>query len=613
MLHRHARQRLRSGPLVWLVPAILALALAVSAIGFRLSETAGLAALDARGRQRLDLCETSLEREIDKYAFFPATLGLERDVLDLLLQGGADRVLAINGYLKALNDRAGTLSIYVLNAAGHVVATSNFDQPDSFLGEDLSYRPYFRDAIAGGTGRFFGVGTTRGESGYYLSSPIFVAGAPKGVAVVKISLEQLEQSWATVEAPVVVSDENGVVILASQSSWKFTTVRPLDAGKRDELARSLHYNARPLPPLGLESVRTIEPDRAEIVRLVRPDDEATQTFPVSGLFLARSEPLKGNQWRLTVLSPFGDLRTMAFLHAALAAIAGGFVAILAVALYQRRSRLKERLRAREALQRAHDDLELKVEERTRTLKAAQDELVHAGKLAVIGQMSAGLAHELNQPLAALHTLSDNAVQFMQRGLTDQAASNLGLISELVTHMGKLTSQLKSFARKSTGAARAVPVRRALDNALFFVDRRLTRRALKPVVEVEPADLAVSADANRLEQILVNLIGNALDALDGVAAPELRLTAREHDGRARISVIDNGPGLPEAVMARLFEPFFTTKEAGDGLGLGLAISAGIAHDFGGTLTAVNGSEGGALFVLDLPLALEPPSATEIRDA
>ncbi|MCM5553425.1 ATP-binding protein [Pleomorphomonas sp. NRK KF1] len=604
MTQRHAQRSL-----ALLLPAILILALAMSFVGFKVSEDTSIARLAERGRQRLDLYETSLEREIDKYAFFPATLGLERDVVDLLVNGGEEQASRINNYLAELNKRAGSLSIYLLSSSGHVVATSNWNQPDSFLGEDLSYRPYFRDALAKQTGRFFGIGTTRSQPGYYLSSPILADERLLGVAVVKVSLEQLETSWSTVEAPVLVTDENGVVILASVPSWKFTTLTPLSEERRSELAQSLHYNARPLPPLGLQSQGNVSSEKAEIVQLVRPAAEEPHTFPIYGVFLAQSAPLKGTNWRLTVLSPFGDLRTMAWLNAALAAAGGVILCIASVALYLRRLRQWERLRAREALQRAHDELERKVEERTRTLKEAQEELVHAGKLAVIGQMSAGLAHELNQPLAALHTLSDNTVKFMQRGMLEEAGSNLALISDLVTHMGTLTSQLKSFARKSSGKPRPVNVRRSLENTLFFLNRRLSQRSIRPEINVEPADLSVLADSNRLEQILVNLVANALDATEGVEAPRIGLSARMDGDRVFIEVRDNGPGFGENERERLFEPFFTTKDSGGGLGLGLAISAGIARDFGGSLSAANLTEGGALFVLDLPLA----TASENVDA
>ncbi len=586
-----------------LIPGFALLALAAGVGGYRMSEAMGLAELRQTGHHRLDLYGASLEREIDKYAYFPATLGLERDVLDLVARG-APLVPAVNRYLEQLNQRAGTLSIYVMDIQGRVLAASNWNRPDSFVGEDLSYRPYFVEAAEGRPGRLFGVGTTRGEPGYYLSSPLTEDGRIVGVAVVKVSLEQLEQSWATVEAPVLVTDENGVVILASVPSWKFTTLHPLDEATQRQFERTLQYNARPLPPLGLATARPVG-EEADLVTLARPVDEAATVFPVSGAFLAQTEPLHGTPWTLTVLSPVRQVVSMAWSRAALAAVVSAFVGILLLLWNQRRLHLRDRLRAREALQRANDELERKVEERTRTLRAAQDELVHAGKLAVIGQISAGLAHELNQPLAALRTLSGNAVKFMQRGNLEAAQGNLDRIGRLVDGMGALTSQLKSFARKSSGAPGPVAVRRCLDNALFLLDQRLRRAGVRVEVAVEGGEVVALCDANRLEQVLVNLIANALDAVDGKPDPRLRLDARYAGGRVLIAVRDSGPGLPENILPRLFEPFFTTKdagkEAGGGLGLGLAISAGIVRDFGGTLAGANAPGGGAVFTVDLPAA------------
>lgn len=598
-----------------LLPGLAVLALAAGALGYRVSEAMGLAELQQTGHHRLDLYGASLEREIDKYAYFPATLGLERDVLDLVARG-APVGPAVNLYLEQLNQRAGTLSIYVLDRHGHVLASSNWNRPDSFVGEDLSYRPYFVEAAAGRPGRFFGVGTTRGEPGYYLSSPLTENGTTVGVAVVKVSLEQLEQSWATVEAPVLVTDENGVVILASVPSWKFTTIRPLDEDTRRQFERALHYNARPLPPLGLVTARTVG-SGADLVTLVRPADKEEAVFPVSGAFLAQTAPLHGTRWTLTVLSPVKQISNMAWTRAALAAIGSAFLCILLLLWNLRRLHLRDRLRAREALQRAHDELERKVEERTRTLRAAQDELVHAGKLAVIGQLSAGLAHELNQPLAALRTLSGNAIKFMQRGNLEAAQGNLDRIGQLVDGMGALTSQLKSFARKSSGAPRPVAVRGCLDDALFLLDQRLRRAGVR--VEVEFGNDAVAlCDPNRLEQVLVNLIANALDAMEGRNAPALRLCGRREDGRVLVEVRDTGPGLPDHVLPRLFEPFFTTREAGreardtaGGLGLGLAISAGIVRDFGGTLVGGNAPGGGAVFTVNIPAAPDTGQAGDIE--
>lgn len=592
-----------------LLPGLVAIALAAGIAGFRVSENLGLAELQRTGTQRLEVYATSLNRQIDKYAYFPATLGLERDVIDLVARG-KPLTDTVNRYLEQLNHRAGTLSIYLLDRQGHVVATSNWNRPDSFIGEDLSYRSYFTDGMRGRPGRLFGIGITRGEPGYYLSSPLLANGEVVGVAVVKVSLEQLEQSWATVEVPVIVTDQNGVVILASVSSWKFTTLRPLPDQERRRLERSLQYNARPLPSLGLTREEAFD-ENAVLVRLALPSD-VDGGSKLSGNFLAQTAPMGDTGWSLTVLSPAGEVRAIAWTRAALAAIASAFVGILLVLLDQRRRHLRDRLRAREALQRAHDELERKVEERTRTLRAAQDKLVHAAKLATIGQISAGLAHELNQPLAALRTLSGNAVKFLRRGDIATAESNLDRIGSIVDGMGTLTNQLKSFARKSSGMPGPVDVRRAVDNALFLLAQRLRRANVTITTEIG-AEMTALCDANRLEQVMVNLIANALDAIEGIAAPMLRIRGRREATRVIVEVHDNGPGLPEDVREHLFEPFFTTKESNRGLGLGLAISLEIVHHFSGTLSGANHPEGGAVFTVALPAADigETPWATTSR--
>jgi two-component system C4-dicarboxylate transport sensor histidine kinase DctB len=581
--------------------AVAALAAILGWSGFLMSQEAGIAALEDKGRQRLELYEASLEREIEKYAYFPATLGLVRDVLDLVVLGGPERAQAMNLYLEQLNQRAGSLSIYVLDGRGHVVASSNWNRPDSYVGEDLTYRTYTTEALAGRPARLFGIGTTRGEPGYYFSSPLTADGRVVGVAVVKVGLETLETSWATVEAPVFVTDENGIVILASVASWKFSALRPLSAEVKAGLTRSLQYNAHDLPPLGLATVRTLE-DGAHLVDLPGPKPVPGEVVPVSGRFLAQSVPLDAGRWSMTVLSPLGEVRTIAATRGALAGVGGAALGLLAIAWSQHRARLVERQRARETLQRAHDELERKVEERTKNLRAAQDELVHAAKLAVIGQMSAGIAHELNQPLAALHTLSDNTIAYLERGDLGEVRENLVFVVEMVQRMATLTTQLKSFARKSSGEVRPVSIARAVDNALLILRRRLEADRVVPRLDIS-ADALVACDQVRLEQVLVNLVANALDAMAGAAEKRLEIAGSREGERVVVTLRDGGPGLSGEAKSHLFEPFFTTKASGDGLGLGLAISSGIVHDFGGTLTGSDHPEGGAVFRLDLPAATE----------
>lgn len=597
-----------------------ALTLGASHLAFRYSLSAGMAELESTGRHRLDLYAASLEREIDKYGYFPALLGLDQSVLDMLAAPDATRVARMNHYLEQLNARAGSLSIYILDREGRVVASSNWRQRDSFIGENLFFRPYFRQALETGAGRFFGIGTTQGEPGYYLSSALASGQDVAGVAVVKVGLRQLEQSWGAVEAPALVSDENGVVILSSVPDWKFTTIKPLDKTTLEAFERTQQYNRQALAPLGVKELSVLE-DGARLVRLPATTASAP-VFPLAGNFLAQTRNLPGTPWNITVYSPQAQVRTIAVNRAALAGAFAAFLFILALLLNQRRRHLQDQLAAQAALQRAHDELERNVIERTadlssanerlkkevaertqaeRTLRSAQDELVQAGKLAVIGQLSAGIAHELNQPLAALRTLSGNARKFLARGNQETASSNLERIDQLVDRMGLLTSQLKSFARKSSGKPQAVPVRRAIENALFLLEQRLKQAGTVACVDLPPDELEAWCDPNRLEQVLVNLAGNALDAMEGQHAPVVDISAIRRDGRILIRVRDRGPGISEEASGRLFEPFFTTKEAGGGLGLGLAISAGIVADFGGALSADNLPEGGAVFTVDLPAA------------
>jgi two-component system C4-dicarboxylate transport sensor histidine kinase DctB len=338
--------------------------------------------------------------------------------------------------------------------------------------------------------------------------------------------------------------------------------------------------------------------------------------------------LPGTPWTLTVFSHLESVDDISAIRAAVAGISTLLLGILAMMVYQWRRHLSDRLAAREALQKAHDDLERKVEERTadlsaanqqlqeeiaervraeRTLHAAQSELIQAGKLAVIGQLSAGIAHELNQPLAALRTLSGNTAKFLERGDETTARANLERIAQLVDRMGQITGQLKTFARKSSGQLHAVDLRQVVAHAVALLEQRVATSNARIETRFPEHPLLALCDANRLEQVLVNLIGNALDAMNGQPDAQVEICGSLNGHMVRLEVRDHGTGLGDDVKAHLFEPFFTTKEAGVGLGLGLAISAGIVSDFGGTLSGADHPDGGALFTLEIPLAKEGPTS------
>jgi two-component system C4-dicarboxylate transport sensor histidine kinase DctB len=285
--------------------------------------------------------------------------------------------------------------------------------------------------------------------------------------------------------------------------------------------------------------------------------------------------------------------------------------LLALYLLHRRRALQQLFKARNALQQAHDQLERQVDERTRELRGAneelkrqiaqrlqaEDELMQAGKLAVLGQMSAGISHEINQPLTALRALSRNTLLLLESGRTKTVAENLKAIDDMVERMGRITLQLKSFARKGASIATPVELDAAVKSVLLLLEHRLRAERIEVRVDLRPG-LQVRGDINRLEQVLLNLATNAVDAMNGSSEKRLSITSAWIEGRAVVSVTDTGAGMDEEDFGHLFEPFFTTKPAGQGLGLGLVISSKIIREFGGTLRARRGDEGGMVFEFDL---------------
>jgi two-component system, NtrC family, C4-dicarboxylate transport sensor histidine kinase DctB len=596
---------------------ILALFAAIVYLGSSWSEQTGIAKLRERGTHRLDLYTLSLDAELSRYDYLPTLLSLNPEVV-VLLKNPQDLRLreSVNRYLQSVNAQAGSSAFYVMDLNGTAIASSNWDEEVSFVGMDLSYRPYFQDALRKGSGRFYGIGTTSGIPGYYFSHGIHDDGGLLGVAALKVSLNGLEQSWQAAPEIFLVLDENGVIFLSSVPEWKFKTFGALSPTAAGEIQVTRQYDRVNLKPLDVIEHESLGAD----ARIISLRTSTPQDAPGNGpKYLAQSRSLAESDWRLTLLSDLEPVATARHYAAAGAALAFAFLLLLVLYLSQRQRAITESLAAKEALQRAHDELERKVSERTADLTAAninlqreiaerkraeqvlrqtQDGLVQAGKLAVLGEMSAGITHELNQPLAAIHTLSDNAVVLLQRGRATEVETNLATISELVDRMAKITGQLKAFARKSPAQLIAVSVRRAISNASFLIERRLRIEDASFEQELPEEDVHALCDSNRLIQVLVNLFSNALDAMAGCPVRRLKVRVWQDLSRVFISVRDSGTGIPQSVLDHLFEPFFTTKEQGKGLGLGLAISAGIVRDFGGTLKAQNPPEGGAEFIIEL---------------
>ncbi len=593
---------------------VLLCCLAVALLAWRWTESAATDKLRLAGAQRLDSYAVSLENLLSKYDFLPGTLELNKDVIALLQQPGDEAVRAeVNAYLEQVNRLSRSTTIYIVNLQGLTQASSNWRQPDSFVGDNVAFRPYVRDALRRAPGGFYGVGTTRGEPGYFFAHGIYHNGRMLGVATVKVNIETLESGWVQGADKVMLTDAHGVVFLSSVQDWKYRTLAPLSAQVLQELEASRQYFSHALLPLGMRELRKLD-NGATIVATPAPAGHARM--------LSQTRSLAPRKWQFVYLSDLAPAEASARNAFLFTLLSEALLLMLVLYARQRRRLGRQRQRARVDLQRAYDHLETMVAERTASLqqmthnlseenvvrrqaeqklRQAQSELVQAGKMAVLGQMSADITHELNQPLTALRTMSDNARVLIERGRLDEAKDNLATISELVGRMGALTGQLRQFARKSDASLRPVPVAAAITAALFLVERRVEQERVNFRMSMLSQDVYALCDSNRLEQVLVNLFTNALDAMTGCEVRQLAVSVTRSFNKAMIAVSDTGPGIPASVRSHLFEPFFTTKPQGQGLGLGLAISEQIIREFGGQLLAESTTAGGARFIIELPIA------------
>lgn len=576
---------------------------------------------------RAELYAASIGGALNKYEFLPLAVAQSDAVAQLLERPSADKVTQINAYLVDMNRRAGAFAVYVLDDKGTTLASSNWQDRSSYVGVNYGFRPYFKDAFAGGIGRFYGIGFSTFEAGYFISQPVQRDGRIIGIVAAKVNLDWIEQSWRTPGAgeQIWVKDANGVIILATTPAFKFKTLAPLSPAAKKDISEQRQFLQENLPILPHQVQRQFA-DGASVMTLERP--QAGDTPALSGSadkvnYLAVNRALGPLQWQITVLAELDQVDEAAR-NAAIAAALGWALLLLAL-MYarQRRRRIADKLNAQQTLARAYEQLEIKVEQRTadlvhangrlqaevaereraeQTLRYAQAELVQSGKLAAIGQMAAGVTHELNQPLAALQTFSDNAKVFLARGQIDDALDNLSTISDLVKRLGYVTSQLKGFARRSDDARKPVSVRQAFAQTMLQIRTRKNSQRLTLHESWLEDDIIVLCNAIGLEQVFTNLITNAMDAVPESEPVQIWFQVRREGDLAVLHITDNGPGIPLASLDKIFDPFYTTKE--HGLGLGLSISAGILRAAGSALAVRNRSAqegGGAQFTITLSCA------------
>lgn len=544
-----------------------------------------------RGEADLLLATDRLTGQLQLYQQLAVVMAGHPDLATALEAGDGAGVRRV---LVATADKTGALDVQLADATGRVLASAN-----GMVDVQLAQSAYFRRAMTGALGEAHGINPVGGQRSYTFAAPIFGADARvKGAVMVLADIGLVEAEWRGARPTVFFTDDNGLVFITNRSELLFWQRAPGQVGLS--------------PPSGPPGEFAFERQGAHMIWMER----WSPYVPTRALHLARDLPVIG--MRAEALVDVEPARRLATLQAGLVtAVCLAFGALLFLATERRRTlalanaRLEGRVaeRTRE-LSGANAALRREVGERAAAeaaLKKVQDDLVQAGKLSALGQMSAGISHELNQPLMAIRQYAENGVGLLERGKTDVAAQNLRRIGDLAHRMGRIIRNLRAFARQESEPMGRVDLVAVINSALELSETRLARDAVT-VEWTPPAPVYVIGGEVRLGQVVLNLIGNAADAMAGLDERRITLSLRREVARVVLEVADTGPGIEEP--EKIFEPFYTTKAVGaaEGMGLGLSISYGLVQSFGGAIRGRNRPEGGAVFTVELtPATPDAPHA------
>ncbi|WP_238371234.1 sensor histidine kinase [Heliomarina baculiformis] len=534
-----------------------------------------------RAELRLALYSGNLQSELRRNAIVPQLLARDPNLIGAL---NSNDFSQSTQRLISFVEEIGAASLMLLDRDGRTVAATDRNR----LGATHRTEAYFVDAVRSNATVFSVIPREAGGYSFTYSRRIENGPDVLGAIVVEVDLQKFERAWAGISDAVLVMDSTGTIVLSTEPRWRGLT-------EEDALRRQTPQNA-------IEKALRATTDWSAL-----PPDAYIQ-----GEAVMRTEsriPFRG--WRMTSFTTYSSIRER--VNGVLALEIMGFAILLALAFYalSRKTALRMALFQRESaeLRALNMRLQREIAERERvqeTLAVTEQTLAQSSKLAALGEMSAAVSHELNQPLAAMKTYLAGARLLLKRNRPEEALSSFGRIDDLIERMGAITRQLKSYARKGGENLAPVNMGDALASSLSMMEPQLKHRQVQITRVLPDQPVRVMGDRMRIEQVMVNLLRNALDATKSVDDPEVEIILAAGE-TATLTVRDNGYGIKD--LDSLFEPFYTTKQPGDGVGLGLAISSGIVNDLGGRLTARNGRKGGAVFEMQLPILNDDLEAAE----
>ncbi len=531
-----------------------------------------------RAKARANLYQTTVEDTLRRLDYLPFILA--RNKMVLRAANGLDRA-SLSLRLAELAEKSGAEAIYLMDMDGLTIAASNYGSPQTFLGQNYRFRPYFQDAAKGRHAEFFAIGATTSRPGYFYADPVRnTLGQTVGVLVVKADLSRLTDIWRRSAESILVSNADGIVVLASDPDWRYGSIRTLGHTRRAAIALERQFGTEPLSLLDWKQT-----------------ESGKVTFQ-GNEYLDVSAKISRQGWTLHYLGNADRAREQAWFVVILSAVL--VVSVIAAVNFFRSRRL------RFALAASLDDrarLEKEIEDRRaaeRRLEKAQLDLQRASKLAALGELAASITHELGQPISAMR----NYIAAEELSGEEDHTGLVQNLSSIASRMENITKQLRFFSSPVQDPLGPVLVKDVLAGALSLTKHTIDQADITLRIDGGDIPEMISANAHRLEQVLVNLIRNAVSAMQDCPIREMAIELVADDFEITLSVSDTGLGLNNKAIETLQEPFHTTRRSGEGMGLGLAISTAIVKEHNGRISAHQRKSGGARFSVTIPRLATP---------
>jgi len=563
-----------------------------------LSERAAFSSAKQRMENTMSFQTATLKASMDKYAILAALIARRSDIAYALLTDDPLKELPqANQLTNFLAGISGAADVWIVNVEGTILVSNQFLQQSV----DINNEKYFESALNGAMGRA-SVVTHTGRRLYLFAAPVLSANKILGVIVVRVNLEYLEQVWVLLQDPMLVTDEAGRILLSSVQPWRLKTFYGDPSAVENDEAGEDYL------------VERFTNKTRERLRLYDALDESSGR---DYLQVSQYDALLG--WRVHAMTSYRSIIVQRNTAVLIALLVIALIFMAVGMLLSRQKRLLKEKRSQQAFalrlerqvrDRTHElttsnkQLGIEVEERCiaeQHLREAQEELVQAAKLAGIGQMSTALAHEYNQPLAAIRSYADNATSFLLKEDVETATDNLQRIKMLVDKMANLTRTLRNFAHKSSSHLEEVSIDAIMDELIILLSPQAKKQQVALNLMGAKKPIFVMGDQGRLSQVVTNLVTNAMDAVSDLESRQVDICWYQERDKAIIVVKDTGPGIADDVKEKMFNAFFTTKTMGNGLGLGLFIVMNIVKDLKGSLSLKNEVGYGAVFEIILPLA------------